>query len=233
MRALGIIQARMGSVRLPGKVLRPLAGAPMLERLVQRVRGARTLSSLAVATSDLEKDDAVFELCSRIGVACYRGSETDVLGRFLGALSAVPGEFDVVVRLTGDNPFVGADLVDSLVELFASARPSADYATTLGSAGYPPGLTVEAVSVAALCLAAQSADPADREHVTWHVRQRPERFVHVELVCPTSFGATSFSIDTPKDYARLAPFFERLHARNPNFASYEIAAALEPETTVD
>lgn len=209
----------------------PLAGAPILEHLVRRLERARTLSALVVATSYLGRDDAIAELCSRIGIACFRGSETDVLGRFMGALSSMRGDFDAVVRFTGDNPFVGADLVDSLVERFAASRPPADYGTTLGRAGYPPGLTAEAVRVAALRVAARSSNPEDREHVTWHVRQRPDRFVHFELECPLSFGPQNFSIDTSSDYARLAPLFERLYAQNPDFGVREIAAALTPESS--
>jgi spore coat polysaccharide biosynthesis protein SpsF len=229
LRTLGIIQARMGSARLPGKVMMPLSGTPMLEHLIRRVGAARTLSNLVVATSHLGRDDSIAELCSRVGIACFRGSETDVLGRFVGALSAAPGEFDAVVRLTGDNPFVGADLVDLLVERLAASKPPADYATTLGHAGYPPGLTVEAILVSALRVAAQSTNPEDREHVTWHIRQRPDQFVHVELACPESFGPQNFSIDTPDDYARLAPLFAQLHAHNPEFGIRETAAALTPE----
>lgn len=227
MRIAGVIQARMGSSRLPGKVVMPLADAPLLQRLVERVRASRRLGDLIVATTNRLDDGAIAELCARIGVPCHRGSEPDVLGRCIDAVAGFSP--DAVLRLTGDNPMVGADLIDALIDRFAQAAPSADYATTLGPDGLPPGLTAEIITMAALRDAGLSADPADREHVTWYVRQRPERYRHVMLTSPVRLPAATFTVDTIEDYARVRPLFERLHATDPNFTLADIANALAAE----
>lgn len=225
-RVVGVIQARMGSTRLPGKVLMPLAGAPLLQRLIERVRGARRLAHLVVATSEQPENDAIAELCARIGCPCHRGSESDVLRRMLDACGA---DADIMVRLTADNPFVDGELVDMVVAALLAEWPRAAYAANVDDCGFPYGLFVEAAATAPLRRALASSDPMDHEHVTWHVRQRPETYPRVNVRAPLPFGCSSLTIDTPEDYQRLRPFFERLHAGAPSFTYRDIAAACGPE----
>ena len=225
-RTVAVIQARMNSTRLPGKVLMPLAGAPLLQRLVERVRPARTLDALVVATTDTCADNPVAALCSKLAVSCYRGSETDVLGRMFAA--AATERADILVRLTADNPFVDAAVIDLVVGQFNTVWPQADYAHNTGENGFPYGLYVEVAAVAALRAALQSDDPADREHVTWHIRSRPQQFRHCTVRAPRRFGNDSLSIDTVEDYLRLRTLFERHYAADPTFLYTALA---EPELT--
>lgn len=223
---VGVIQARMGSTRLPGKILKPLAGAPLLQRLIERVRSSRRLARLVVATSDLPENDPVEDLCARLGCPCHRGSETDVLQRMLDACG--PGA-DIMVRLTADNPFVDGELVDMVVDALLARWPGAVYAANVDDCGFPYGLFVEAVATAPLRQAVGSDDPMDHEHVTWHIRQRPQIYPRVNVQAPVTFGCTSLTIDTAGDYQRLRPFFEQLHAGAPGFTYRDIAAACGPE----
>jgi spore coat polysaccharide biosynthesis protein SpsF len=212
---VAVIQARMNSTRLPGKVLLPLAGAPLLQRLIERVRRSETLDSLIVATSSRRDDDPIAELCARIQTACHRGSETDVLARVMDAAESQSA--DVVVRLTGDNPFVDGSLVDLVVRRFLSANPPAQYVHNVDNCGFPFGLFVEACDMNALRQALQSLDPADREHVTWFLRQRPDIFRHATTPAPAPFTEQKLSVDTPEDYAQLRPVFEAKFRENPDF----------------
>ncbi len=215
----------MTSTRLPGKVLLPLAGAPLLQRLLERVRRSRRLDTLAVSTTRGPADDAVAALCHDLGIACFRGSETDVLDRMLKATEWLSG--DVMVRLTGDNPMVGGDLVDHLIEAFLAVDPRPIYAHTLEGTGFPLGLCAEAISTEALRLAATSDDPMDREHVTYYVRRRPEKYRILPVSSPIACSGASLTIDTEEDYHRVRSVFEALYARSPAFGFQDVAA-LEP-----
>jgi len=210
--AVGVIQARMGSSRLPGKVLLPLAGAPMLQRLIERVTRARSLDAVVVATSVEPSDDAIMQLCQVLGVTCHRGSETDVFTRVLDAAARCTS--DIVVRMTGDNPFLPPELIDEAVGEVRAGN--ADYCAALPESGYPAGLTVEAMRYDALAACAASDDPMVREHVTWSLRH-DESIRRRTLRPGLSLGQAEFTIDTPADFARLAPIFERLYAKNPAF----------------
>jgi spore coat polysaccharide biosynthesis protein SpsF len=214
-----VIQARMGSRRLPGKILMPLAGAPMLHRLVERASRATCLDTLIVATTAEVKDDPVQEMCSARGYNCYRGSEDDVLARMIGAA----GQSDIVVRLTGDNPFVDGSLIDRVVQGLLDAGPDCVYASNIQQSGYPYGLYVEVARMDALKRGLESSDPKDHEHVTWHIRQAPDTYTQVTIVSDIVFAVPSLTIDTPEDYQLLAPVFDKLYNRNPAFGMSDIA----------
>jgi spore coat polysaccharide biosynthesis protein SpsF len=220
MRILGIVQARMGSNRLPGKVLMPMAGAPMLQRLVERAQAAKRLDRLVVATTEFERDDPVVALCEARAIPVYRGEEDDILGRFMKVVAAERP--DLVVRLTGDNPLVGGDLIDYAINAYLAMNPRPDYLNTVDDGTYPSGLTLELITTKALKKCAESDDPLDREHVTWFVRQRPESFHCVFLEAPTSFSPMPLTVDTQEEYDRVRDLFEHLFARNPSFGTEEI-----------
>lgn len=224
MRAVGVIQARMGSSRLAGKVLRPMAGAPMLEHLIDRVGRSQRLAELVVATSDQPRDDAIEALCRRTGTRTYRGSESDVLARVVGAAEAA--QADIVVRLTGDNPLVDGALIDDLLEALLPKIPPLVYAQTVDGSGFPFGLCVEAVTLWALHAATISDDPLDREHVTRFVRSRPEIFPSLVLKSPQPLAEASVTVDTEEDFARVAAFFDELRRRNPAFTYHDVIDAL-------
>lgn len=224
MRVVGVIQARMGSARLPGKVLMPLAGAPMLQRLVERIRRSKRIDALVVATTDRSGDDAIEELCRSIGAETFRGSERDVLDRMVAA--ARNREADVVVRLTADNPMVDGALVDDLLARFLPRIPRSVYAHNIEQSGFPYGLYAEAAWLPALESALVSNDPLDREHVTRFLRNRPEDFAQMLMTTDLDAESHSVTVDTAEDYTRVNQRFEALFARNPEFTYLDVLEVL-------
>jgi len=153
MNVVAIIQARMGSTRLPGKVLLDLAGRTMLARVVRRVGRAALIDEVMVATADAPDDDAIVEECRRLRVPCFRGSEHDVLDRFHRA--AIAHRADVVVRITADCPLIDPEVTDRVIRAFFDERP--DYASNTLRRTYPRGLDTEVMTAAALVRASREA----------------------------------------------------------------------------
>lgn len=197
----------MGSARLPGKVLAEIAGLPMLELIVRRVRTSQRLNRLIVATTELPADDAVESLCERLGTECFRGADEDCLDRLFRA--AAPWKADAVVRLTGDNPVPDGEFVDWVIDEFL-ATPGCDFIDTTSSGSFPYGLSVEVVSSAALTAAWHEAnEPHDREHVTPFVRRQPSRFVIRRLSWPASEREVRLTVDVPADLRRMDSLFRK------------------------
>ncbi|MHB8274948.1 MAG: cytidylyltransferase domain-containing protein, partial [Dermatophilaceae bacterium] len=163
MRINAVIQARAGSTRLPAKVLADLGGRPVLEWVVRAARSARQIDEVIVATSTLAADDVVADLAESLGVVVVRGSEDDVLSRFVAALDAHP--CDALVRLTADCPLLDPTLVDAVAGAWA-ATPTHDYVSTVLVRCLPRGLDVELVTASALRVVDRTAAGHDRVHVT-------------------------------------------------------------------
>lgn len=212
-RVLALIQARLGSSRLPGKsrLPLPLAAAPeahtLLGHVVGRARRATAVHEVMVATSTEVADDALATLAARLGVGVFRGPENDVLARFAGAL-AQAGPATAVVRLTADNPAIDPAFIDAAVAHHLAT--GADYTHTTG---LPLGTNVEVLSAAALRRAhAEACQPDEREHVTPYLRRHPELFRPETLtraVAP-AVAALRLTIDYPSDYALLSLLFTEL-----------------------
>ena len=226
-KVVAVIQARMNSTRLPGKIMLPLAGAPMLQRLVERVGKAKTVDALVVATTGTSADDPVVDLCSEMGVACHRGSEADVLGRMLYA--ATPFGADIMVRLTADNPMVGADLVDYLMERFLKAYPDRVYGHTVDGSGFPFGLFAEAAAMDALRAAHGEGDAEECEHVTLFLRRHPERFPALAAQTSRRFTVGHVSVDTQEQYRDVRDLFEKLYLGDPDFGFEALVETAESE----
>jgi spore coat polysaccharide biosynthesis protein SpsF len=198
----------------------PLAERPMLEHVVERARRSRRSAEVIVATTDEAVDDAVEKLCERIGAPCHRGSEHDVLSRFV----AVARQRDraPIVRLTADNPFCDGVLVDMVAAARTAAASQCSYACnfqeTPGLTGFPYGLYAEAVSADMLEEAHRFGDDEDREHVTRYFRRRPERFPRVVVSAPRALPMASLTVDTSEDYARLKRLFEEMYEHDPGFS---------------
>lgn len=228
VRVAAFLQARMSSTRLPGKVLRPLAGAPALQRQIERVRRAPNIDRLVVVTSTEAGDDAIVALCAQLGVPCFRGSLTDVLGRFLAALDAWPCEH--VVRLTGDCPLADWRVIAHVVDEHLAC--AADYTANTIERGVPDGLDVEAVRADVLRRIGPLADqPADREHVTWYINRNPQAFRRHSVRAEPDRSRLRWTLDTPVDYAFIGAVYDALWPTNPDFSADDIAAwqAAHPE----
>ncbi|MBS0296619.1 MAG: glycosyltransferase family protein [Proteobacteria bacterium] len=219
---LGMLQARMSSTRLPGKVMRDLLGRPMIDRQIERLRRAESLDRLVVATSDDASDDPLAEHLEREGVDVFRGPLTDVLARFSGALERF-GPAEHVVRLTADCPLADWRVLDQVVRLHLAEGN--DYTSNDLVRTFPHGLDVEIVRAEALQTAASEAvDPAEREHVTPFVYNRPDRFKLGCLTQAVDRSAERWTVDTPNDFAFVQRVYERLYPANPAFTSEDVLA---------
>ena len=218
--AVAILQARMSSTRLPGKVLMPLAGRPMIERQIERLRRCSTLQRIIVATSTEPSDDPLADHVSRLGVDLFRGSLTDVLDRYLGAARAFDAQGQVV-RLTADCPLADPGVIDACVRL--QAELGVDYVSNGRQRTYPHGLDVEAFGFDALvAAAAEASDPYDREHVTPFIYRNPQRFSLGVLLQKTDESRLRWTVDTPGDYAFVERVYAALYPENPAFTSDDV-----------
>lgn len=225
MTVAAVIQARMTSTRLPGKVLLRAAGREMLAHQIDRVRRARSVESICVATTSNAEDDPVAALAEREGVAVFRGSEHDVLDRFVKAAGHVGA--DVAVRLTGDCPLTDPALIDAVVDAFRSADPPVDYASNSFPRTWPIGLDVEVASMQALrAAAAEADDPYDREHVMPFLYRQPERFRTAACRAPEDLSGHRWTLDEPSDHALIRRILEALLPDKPAFGWRDVIALL-------
>lgn len=214
---LGIIlQARMGSTRLPGKSLMPLAGKPMLQRIVERLQACRRSDLLVVATTSLEQDLPLAALAAELGAAAFRGSERDVLDRYLRCARHFGLEH--IVRATGDNPFVDPEECDRLVDFYFTRQ--VDYATvsTEGADGYPVGVGVEIFGMHALERSwREGAAPQHREHVNEYILENPGMFSLARMPAPPEKCAPglSLTVDTLSQYQEAAEAYSGYYDRHP------------------
>lgn len=175
MKIVAVVQARVGSSRLPGKVMRAVAGAPLLERMLERLRHAAQLDEIVVATTTLADDDPIRRLCRALDLRCVDGHPTDLLDRHL--VAAEQAKADVVVKIPSDCPLIDPRIIDRVVACFREQTPRVDYMSNLHPATYPDGNDVEVVPVAVLAAAAREATrPHEREHTTPFIWDQPERF---------------------------------------------------------
>ena len=213
-RVVAIVQARMGSTRLPGKVLLDIAGRPMLTRVMQRLELASRLDARVVATSHLPQDDPIAELCQREGLRCFRGEPHDLLDRYYRA--ALEQQAAIVVRVTADCPLIDPGLVDQAVQAFQQADPPVDFAANRlpRRRTYPIGLDTEVCSMAALEQAwRQAAEPHQREHVMPFFYENPARFRTLLLNHEEDLGDLRWTVDTPEDLAFVREVYRRMAPR--------------------
>lgn len=219
MKVVAIVQARMGSTRLPNKVMKPLMGVPMIELLLERLSKSNQIDQIVLATSSDPKNAPLVEHVERLGYACIRGSETDVLDRFLAAARQV--QADVVVRITGDCPLIDAALVDQTIERFNTGN--VDYLSNTSPATYPDGLDTEVFSMQALERAGrETQDTFDHEHVTPYLR-RPGLFKTDSLTHEEDLSGLRWTVDEPADFEVVSKVFQHF-APNIHFPWTEVLA---------
>jgi len=211
MRVAAIVQARMGSTRLPGKSLMPVwRDMPLLELVLRRVATARKLDEVVLATSDRPEDDPLAELGEHLGAAVFRGDAEDVLGRFVGALDEHPA--DAVVRVCADNPFVAPEHLDRLVEYFKGVDDCVYARSTTEASGIADGFGAEIASADALRAAdAHATEPRHREHVTLWLTDQGD-FVGVADLPPPErpLPWLKLDVDTREDYERMRALADAL-----------------------
>lgn len=225
MRVVAIIQARMGSTRLPGKVLKDLGGETMLSRVVNRVRRARLIDEVVVATTDRAADEAIVAECGRSSVTVTRGDQEDVLDRYFRA--AQERKADVVVRITSDCPLIDPEITDKTVAAFLEARP--DYASNRLVQTYPRGLDTEVMTFDALERSWHEArKPYERTHVTPYIYEHPEDFRLLSVTADADYSSHRWTVDTPEDLEFVRAIYSRL-AGNAAFLWGDVLEVLDRE----
>jgi spore coat polysaccharide biosynthesis protein SpsF len=226
MNVVAIIQARMSSTRLPGKVLMPLAGKPVLAHVVERLGLCRTLHGVVVATSTDASDDAVEKFCTEQSIHCYRGSLEDVLDRYYQ--SALLSGANPIVRITADCPAIDPVVVDAVVTGFLAGNY--DFYGLAGE--FPDGLDCTVFGFAAIERAWKEARlKSEREHVGPYIENHPEIFRNGGLTLFSGLAQHRWTLDEPSDYALLSAVFDRMYQSGKAFLTNDILQllALEPE----
>jgi spore coat polysaccharide biosynthesis protein SpsF len=223
VKVVAIIQARMGSTRLPGKVLKDLCGETVLARVVKRTRRAKLLDEVVVATTVQSADELIVRECERLGVACFRGDEADVLDRYYRAAQEFSA--DAIVRITSDCPLIDPELIDEHVRRLLDRWSEVDFVTNMLEQTFPLGLAVEAMPVDVLCrMKRMSQSDVLKEHVTTlaYVDTAIFRIDHV-LHCQ-DLSQLRWTVDTPEDLKLVRLIFQ--HFGNDHFSWKDILPIL-------
>ena len=209
MKVVAIVQARMGSTRLRGKVLKDVGGENMLARVIRRLRRAHLINEVLIATTNAADDDAIVTECHKCSVSVSRGDEKDVLDRYFRAAQLSKAE--IVVRITSDCPLIDPEITDRTISAFLEARP--DYASNVMQRTYPRGLDTEVMSAASLERAwRQGLRPYEREHVTPYIYEHPEDFKLLSVTGEQDYSSHRWTVDTPEDLEFIRAVYGRFDA---------------------
>ena len=229
-----VIQARTGSSRLPGKVLLPLLGKPLLARLVERVQMAGLAGTVVVATTTEPGDDPLQQLCQNEDIACYRGHPTNLLdrhyqvGRLFGA--------DAVVKIPSDVPLIDPQVIDRVLGFFLENNGKYDFVSNLHPPSYPDGNDVEVMTMSALEIAWREATrDFEREHTTPYLWENlePSRLGNVAWETGLDYSMSHrWTIDYEKDYRLIQAVYEQLYPHDPSFGLDDILALLDREPAI-
>lgn len=225
MKIIDIIEARMTSIRLPGKVMMPFVGKPSLELMVERLTRSRTINQILVATTRNKADDVIVDLCKKLNVSFYRGSEEDVLKRVVEAGKSVIAE--VVVRTTADCPLVDWRIVDRLVKLYQSG--DYDYVSNVIERSFPLGFDIEVFSFKKLQEIGKTAmEQVYREHPPYYFYTHPKKFLlkNWKARGKMHWPDLRVTLDTQEDYIVLTKIFGKLYPFNPNFSAEDVVELL-------
>jgi spore coat polysaccharide biosynthesis protein SpsF len=226
---LAVVQARMSSTRLPGKVMADVGGEPMLALQLARLARAQQLNRVVVATSTDAGDDAIADLVRDQKSDVYRGPLDDVLARFVGAAAGHSGP---IMRITADCPLIDPAVVDQVIDLFR-ATAGCDYASNIEPRTYPIGLDVEVVASEVLRqVATDATEPNDREHVTWAIRRQLDRYRSATLTNDRELGDVRWTVDEADDLAFVREVVGRLGPRRYEAGLDEILGAILREPSL-
>jgi spore coat polysaccharide biosynthesis protein SpsF len=225
MKITAIIQARMGSTRLPGKVLMDLGGETVLARVVRRLRRAALIEDVVVATTHSVADHAIVRECQKLSVRVFRGSENDVLDRYYRAALWTGAEG--VVRITSDCPLIDAEITENTIRAFLEHQP--DYASNTLQRTYPRGLDTEVMSWQALAQAWREAQlPYQKTHVTPYIYENRDRFDLFSVKGKTDYSHHRWTLDTAEDLAFIRAIYDRFD-HDDSFSWHDVLALLERE----
>ena len=224
-KVLCIIQARMGSSRLPGKILKVVNGKSLLANEIERVRRAKRIATVVVATSTAAQDDDLEAFCRTQWVECFRGSELDVLGRYAECSRRYP-EYNTIVRICGDCPLIDPEVIDGVIELFE--KQQVDFASNVAPPTFPDGMDVEVMTREILEQADQQAVlPSEREHVTQYLHKNSQ-VTKANLAAVQDDSQVRLTVDNPEDFEVISFLMQHTPA-NAGYREYVAMLAQHPE----
>ncbi|MFB4167776.1 cytidylyltransferase domain-containing protein [Virgibacillus sp. JSM 102003] len=225
MKVVAIIQARMGSTRLPGKILKKVLDKPLLEYQIERVRRSELIDEIVIATTLNKDEQPIIDFCNKHSLSFYRGSEKNVLSRYYEA--AKEHNADVVVRLTSDCPIIDASIIDKVIREYLEYNDSINYTSNTLVRTYPRGMDTEVFSFQTLeNTYVNAGSNAEKEHVTPFIYQHPELFGLLSVVNDIDTSNHRWTVDTKEDYLLIKKIIESLYETNPIFSYHDILEVL-------
>ncbi|OHB70604.1 MAG: acylneuraminate cytidylyltransferase [Planctomycetes bacterium RBG_16_43_13] len=226
MKTVIIVQARMTSRRLPGKVLRTVLNKPLLEFQIERFKRVKLADEIVIATTINETDIPIVSLCERLSIPYYRGSEDDVLARYWEAAKAYKA--DLVVRITSDCPLIDPSVIDSVIQFYLYNSNNCDYVSNVLVRSYPRGMDTEVFPFFVLDEAFQeSTDKTDLEHVTPFIHRQPQRYSLANVFYTEDQSQHRWTVDTPEDFELIKKILENLYPVNPKFSLEDVLNLLK------
>lgn len=229
-----VTQARTGSTRLPRKVMMPIAGEPLLTRMVERIKYTKVPCDVVVATTYESEDDEVESLCNKLGFNCFRGHPTDLLERHFEAGKKYNA--DIVVKIPSDVPLIDPRIIDKVLNFYLENEEKYDFVSNLHPATYPDGNDVEVIPMDVLETTYNEAkQPLEREHTTPYIWENPDRFKvgNVEWETGKDYSMSHrFTIDYPEDYEFISKVYDELYETNPEFGLNEILQLLDEKPEI-
>lgn len=227
-----IVQARMGSERLPGKILKEVKGRPLLDYQIERLRRVKGVDDVIIATTIDSNNDPVVKLCEKIKCAYFRGSEDDVLLRYYE--SAIEFDANYIVRINADCPLIDPLVVEKVINFFIANSKTLDYASNILEPSYPIGFHTEIFSIEALRIANDnSKDLEEREHVTPYIYRNPDIFRLGSVTQDENLSHYRWTVDYPEDLILIEKIINGVYQINPDFGMFDILEFLKdnPELT--
>ncbi len=229
-----IIQTRLGSTRLPGKVLLPIAGEKLLLRIYERVSFSKIADEIIIATTTSGKDDVLAEICKNENIICFRGSEDDLLERHYKA--GIESGADVVVKIPSDCPLIDYRVINKVLKFYLENKDKYDFVSNLHPATYPDGNDVEVIPMNILKIAFNEAkSQMEREHTTPYIWEKPERFRIGNVVWEKGYDYSMkyrFTIDYPEDYDFVKAIYDELYFLNHKFSLNDILKLLKKKPEI-
>jgi spore coat polysaccharide biosynthesis protein SpsF len=225
-KVTAIIQARMGSTRLPGKVLKEIQGKPILWHIIHRTKASKLIDEIIVATTTNVEDKKIMELTNSLGVRSFRGCEQDVLDRYYQA--AKKFKADVIVRITADDPFKDPGVIDEVISIFLNNGDNLDYASNTIDPTYPEGIDVEVFSFTALeCAWTEASSKFEREHVTPYIWRNTEKFKVKNVINKSgNLSNLRWTLDTEEDLSFITEVYNKLYTEDKVFLMEDVLILL-------
>jgi len=230
VKVAAIIQARMGSTRLPGKILKKVLDKTLLEYQIERVKRANTIDEIIIATTTKESDDQIVRLCQQLSIPYYRGSEEDVLSRYYEA--ATKFNVDVIVRLTSDCPIIDSNVINKVVGHYLENQNQYDYVSNTLTRTYPRGMDTEVLSYEGLKRDHEQArERTYREHVTAYIYHHPDQFRLCNVLNEKDESKHRWTVDTEEDFQLVERIISTIYPENNFFNMSDVLHLMDQNPT--